>query len=167
MGHAEELAVHVHYHLSIFVSLQDSYKSLSILALGNRPERLHPNLAADDLLEMLGRPQRAIQAGARHLQVVGARDRILDVQSGGDRARHGAAVVQRHPARLVDEKPERLPSTAAADLDVDQLQPLLYGERRSDLPHLLEDLFLATHLQCSGLPPPGARGKPCTSGSAK
>src|SRR5467141_1537270 len=94
MGHAEELAVHVHYHLSIFVSLQDSYKSLSILALGNRPERLHPNLAADDLLEMLRRPHRTIQAGARHFQVVSASDRIFYFESGRDRTSHVFAFAQ-------------------------------------------------------------------------
>src|SRR5882672_4980655 len=141
----EDLAVHVDHHGTVLVTFQYSYKSLAVLALRKRPERLHPNLAPGELLEVLRRPERPVKARARDLQVVRPLDGVLDVQrrreSPGDRR----AVFQRDPAGPVDVKPERLASAAAAQLDVDQLQPFLRRERRGELPHLLEDLFLPAH----------------------
>src|SRR5205814_2050607 len=49
------------------------------------------------------------------------------------------------PAALVDEEPQDLPAARPPELDVDQLEPLLCGERSRDLAHLVEDFVFPSH----------------------
>src|SRR4051812_6112039 len=129
MRDAEHLPVDVDHDLVFLITVEDSYKSLAVFALGHRSERPDPNLAPGELAEMLRGPQGTIQAGAADLQVVRALDRVLHVEGSRDGPRDRAAVVERHAAGLVDEEPQRLPASPTTDLHVDQLQSFLGSER--------------------------------------
>jgi hypothetical protein len=66
---------------------------------------------------------RALDAGARHLQAVGAGHRLLDVELGGERAADPRAVRHRDAAWLVDEQPEGEAAGLRREVDAHEVAP--------------------------------------------
>src|ERR1700694_12694 len=85
----EQLAVHVDCHLPFGETLEGADEGLAVLAFGDRSVGLQTDLLPCVFSEVLRRAQRAVEAGARDLEVVGALERILDVERRADAAREG------------------------------------------------------------------------------
>src|SRR5713101_2494688 len=143
----EQLPFHVDQRAPLLEPVERPGEGLAVLQLGDGAIRLHPDVLARVLAEMLRGAQRPVEARARHLQVVGALDGFLDVEGGGHGARHAGAVVEPHPLVPVDVQAQGGAAAGPCELDVDQLEPLAGGERRRDGAHLLDDLLLAAHLE--------------------
>src|SRR5215472_3716415 len=85
--------------------------------------QLHEHPRADEAPEMRLRPQHPVEARRGHLERIGARNRVLDVEDRRYLATHLRAVIERDALFPIDVQPQHRVRAPGAVLELDQLVP--------------------------------------------
>jgi hypothetical protein len=139
---AMDLVVHLEEdHAASSLGLHAAENAGVATALRARME-LDLRAEADEADEVLLALDGPFDAGARYLELVGARERILDVEDGGDGAADPSAMLHRDATRRIDGHAKQRSLRAPEDLHRHEIEALASHDGLEDATELDDELVL-------------------------